>query len=269
MTGRTKTLNSKVGKSQRRYPLAENPKNQKNLEEPVELAQYNAQSKAASGGYMIIEPNATQNNYHQASQSSYPPPPLLHMNGGLPRDLQNNYGVNSTSTQMVNQQPAHQSSRTPVAHSAEQREALTNGRSINRNNSGKPIQLSDAPTAGTNNIPYKVQKALVEGKMIPCINMKPNIWTDMLVSLPDLITNFFNNVPVQSCQQVLQVLGIDVYKANSSQMRLLVDSGMCINSSENVLLVQVRNVIDFMPQLKYMLSGMLSSEVASKRQRNS
>ncbi|XP_050497478.1 uncharacterized protein LOC114339461 isoform X2 [Diabrotica virgifera virgifera] len=233
------------------------------------LAQYNAQSKAASGGYMIIEPNATQNNYHQASQSSYPPPPLLHMNGGLPRDLQNNYGVNSTSTQMVNQQPAHQSSRTPVAHSAEQREALTNGRSINRNNSGKPIQLSDAPTAGTNNIPYKVQKALVEGKMIPCINMKPNIWTDMLVSLPDLITNFFNNVPVQSCQQVLQVLGIDVYKANSSQMRLLVDSGMCINSSENVLLVQVRNVIDFMPQLKYMLSGMLSSEVASKRQRNS
>ncbi|XP_072402449.1 uncharacterized protein [Diabrotica undecimpunctata] len=236
------------------------------------LAQYNAQNKAATGGYMIIEPNASQNNYHQASQSSYPPP-LLHMNGGLPRDLQNNYSVNSTSTQMVNQQPAHQSSRTQATTTPEERNTITNGRSmmnsVNRNNNSKLIQLSDAPAAGSNNIPYKVQKALVEGKMIPCINMKPNAWTDMLVSLPDLITHFFNNVPVQSCQQVLQVLGIEVYKANSSQMRLLVDSGMCANTSDNVLLVQVRNVIDFMPQLKYMLSGMLSSEVASKRQRNS
>ncbi|CAG9828391.1 unnamed protein product [Diabrotica balteata] len=187
----------------------------------MQLAQYNAQSKAATGGYMIIEPNASQNNYHQASQSSYPPP-LLHMNGGLPRDLQNNYSVNSTSTQMVNQQPAHQSSRTQATTTPEERNTITNGRSmmnsVNRNNNSKLIQLTDAPTAGSNNIPYKVQKALVEGKMIPCINMKPNVWTDMLVSLPDLITHFFNNVPVQSCQQVLQVLGIEVYKANSEML---------------------------------------------------
>lgn len=43
------------------------------------MAQYNAQSKAP-GNYMILEPNLNQNNYHQASQSNYPPP-LLHMNG--------------------------------------------------------------------------------------------------------------------------------------------------------------------------------------------
>lgn len=55
----------------------------------------------------------------------------------------------------------------------------------------------------------------------------------------------------------------------SSQLRILTENGRCGNGSETVPLVQVRNVIDFMPQLKYMLSGMLTSDVASKRQRNS
>ncbi|XP_056645394.1 uncharacterized protein LOC130450790 isoform X1 [Diorhabda sublineata] len=242
------------------------------------LAQYNAQNKAA-GGYMIIEPSMNQNNYHQASQGSYPPP-LLHMNGAVTsrydgtqsRDLQNNYAVNNTTAQMVNQQPAHQPTRTQSSTAPEERNSITNGRSmlcINRNNN-KLIPLSDtSPTSSSNTIPYKMQKALVEGKMIPCINMKPNVWKDMLVTLPDLVTNFFNNVPVHSCQQVMQVLGIEVYKANASQTRLLMENGRCSNASETVPLVQVRNVIDFMPQLKYMLSGLISSDAAAKRQRNS
>ncbi|KAJ8975806.1 hypothetical protein NQ317_013737 [Molorchus minor] len=287
------------------------------------LAQYNAQTKAA-GNYMIIEPNLTQNNYHQASQSNYPPP-LLHMNGGISRyegpqttrnnldsneqfnspgtssgvgengphqrcspnyqdanpenapngeyykEMQNNYAVNSTSSQMVNQQPAHQPARTQTSTASDDRNNMTNGRSLinNSGNRSKLSNLPDTPQTSGNNIPYKIQKALVEGKMIPCINMKPNVWTDMLVTLPDLVTNFFNNVPVQSCQQVMQVLGIEVFKANPSQLRLLMENGRCQNASETIPLVQVRNVIDFMPQLKYMLSGMLTTDVASKRQRNS
>lgn len=54
----------------------------------------------------------------------------------------------------------------------------------------------------------------------------------------------------------------------SSQVRLLTE-GRCTNGTETIPLVQVRNVIDFMPQLKYMLSGMMGSDVGSKRQRNS
>ncbi|KAJ8923856.1 hypothetical protein NQ315_010438 [Exocentrus adspersus] len=284
------------------------------------LAQYNAQTKSA-GNYMIIEPNMNQNNYHQASQSSYPPP-LLHMNGGIARyegpqtrnsmetgdhfstpstssgvgengphqrcspnyqeanpeapngeyfkELQSNYGVNNTSAQLVNQQPAHQATRTQSSSVNEERSNMTNGRSLLNNvNRSKLSTLPDVIPTGSNSIPYKIQKALVEGKMIPCINMKANVWTEMLVSLPDLVTNFFNNVPVQSCQQVMQVLGIELFKANPSQMRLLLENGRCQNANETIPLVQVRNVIDYMPQLKYMLSGMLTSDVAAKRQRNS
>ncbi|XP_076261503.1 uncharacterized protein LOC143197163 isoform X5 [Rhynchophorus ferrugineus] len=52
------------------------------------------------------------------------------------------------------------------------------------------------------------------------------------------------------------------------QMQVLLESGKCVNRNEPIPLVQVRNVIDFMPQLKYMLNGM-GTDVAAKRQRNS
>lgn len=116
---------------------------------------------------------------------------------------------------MVNQQPAHQAARSSQqpTTTTEERNNVINGRGSAGNNTGKVISSSDA-TQTTSSIPYKLQKVLVEGKMIPCINMKPNSFTDMLVSIPDLVTNCFNNVPVQSCQQVMQILGLEVVKAN-------------------------------------------------------
>lgn len=60
-----------------------------------------------------------------------------------------------------------------------------------------------------------MQKAPVQGKMLNLINMKGNVYTELLVTLQDLVANFFNGVAVQNCQQVMQVLGIEVYKANA------------------------------------------------------
>nr|XP_023018974.1 uncharacterized protein LOC111507841 isoform X5 [Leptinotarsa decemlineata] len=231
---------------------------------------HSTQPRTASSAVRATYPSAqSRMRPYSYSNMGQAPPPLVRANSSS--ELQNNYAVNSTSAQMVNQQPAHQATRSQSA-SSEERNNITNGRSManNMNRNSKLISLPDTPaTSSASSIPYKIQKALVEGKMIPCINMKPNVWTDMLVTLPDLVTNFFNNVPVQSCQQVMQVLGIEIFKANTSQMRLLVENGRYQNTSETIPLVQVRNVIDFMPQLKYMLSGMLTSDVASKRQRNS
>lgn len=235
------------------------------------MGQYNTQAKAGNN-YMVVE-----NNYHQAtSQASYPPPPLLqHMNGGISRyDVpQSNYGTHRPLDQLVNQNPAHQaSSRTQTTASTAQDSTLTNGRSLLNNaaNRNKLINLPESPPATTpgTNIPYKMQKAQVQGKMLSLINMKANVYTEHLVTLQDLVANFFNGVPVQSCQQVMQVLGIEVYKANAGQVQVLMENGKCSNRNETVPLVQVRNVIDYMPQLKYMLNDMVT-EVAAKRQRNS
>lgn len=56
-------------------------------------------------------------------------------------------------------------------------------------------------------------------------------------------------------------------------MRILIENGKCQNANDTVPLVQVRNVINYMPQLKYMLNGMISSmitpDISSKRQRSS
>ncbi|XP_060537177.1 uncharacterized protein LOC132708692 isoform X2 [Cylas formicarius] len=246
------------------------------LDENSWIGQYNAQTKA--GNYMVVEPNLTQNSYHQAtSQANYPPPPLLqHMNGGIsryevPQRDGLNFGTNRQIEQLVNQNPAHQaSSRTETSTSADDRPVLTNGRPLMNNaNRNKLINLPELSPTGSTNIPYKMHKAHVEGKILNCINMKAGLYTELLVSLQDLVTNFFNSVPIQSCQQVMQVLGIEVYKANTGQIRVLFENGKCQNLNETVPLVQVRNVIDFMPQLKYMLRGMITSDVAAKRQRNS
>lgn len=90
---------------------------------------------------------------------------------------------------------------------------MTNGRVTLNSLQKKLTPLPDPPTSGSH-IPYKIQKALVQGKMIPCINMKPYVYSDLLVTLPDLVSNFFNNMPVQSCHQVMSVLGIELYKGN-------------------------------------------------------
>ncbi|XP_076261502.1 uncharacterized protein LOC143197163 isoform X4 [Rhynchophorus ferrugineus] len=238
------------------------------------MGQYNAQTKAANS-FMVVEP---QNNYHQAtSQANYPPPPLLqHMNGGITRyDVPQSYGTSRSLDQLVNQNPAHQASsrtQTTVASPQDGSSAITNGRSLLRNTTArnKLLNLPESPptTAVGTNIPYKLQKAQVQGKTLNLINMKANVYSEHLVTLQDLVTNFFNGVPLQSCQQVMQVLGIEIYKANPGQMQVLLESGKCVNRNEPIPLVQVRNVIDFMPQLKYMLNGM-GTDVAAKRQRNS
>lgn len=52
-------------------------------------------------------------------------------------------------------------------------------------------------------------------------------------------------------------------------MRVLLENGKCQSMNEIVPMVQIRNVTDYMPQLKYMLSNILGAEVGNKRQHSS
>lgn len=160
------------------------------------------------------------------------------------------------------------------------RSAVGNGRSSSSSSNSssaetiapvrKLIQINETPTSGNHN-PYQVQKALVEGKMVPCINSKPFIYSELLMTLPDFVAYFFPSVPVNSCRQVLQdVLGIELYRGNRQQMSILRDSGKCQSTQEMLPLVQVRDVMQYMPQIKYIVRGMSASEEnPSKRQRTS
>ncbi|CAH1121422.1 unnamed protein product [Ceutorhynchus assimilis] len=242
------------------------------------INQSNTQKYTSNQNYMVIDPQAA---YHQPTTSNnYPQPPLLqHMNGTIAR-YEGPSSSNYTPTNSgVNQNPAHQASSR--AQTSERPTLFNNGKSVLMPNQNATADTAAAatrkltvipessPTSNTvTNVPYKMQKAQVQGKMLNLINMKAYVYTDYLVTLQDLVTNFFMGVTGQSSQQVLQVLGIEVYKANAGQMQVLLEQGKCTNVNETVPLVQIRNVIEFMPQLKYMLSGMVS-ESPSKIPRNS
>ncbi|XP_026289035.1 uncharacterized protein LOC113214011 isoform X2 [Frankliniella occidentalis] len=115
-------------------------------------------------------------------------------------------------------------------------------------------QIADFPTSGQH-IPYKVQKALVDGKMVPCINAKPYVYTELLMTLYDFTAHFFPNLPVNNCREGLQeVLRLDLYRGNRQQMQMLKEAGKCSSTSDNLPLVQVKDVLQYMPQMKYMFT---------------
>jgi len=61
----------------------------------------------------------------------------------------------------------------------------------------------------------QAQKALVEGKMVPCINMKPYVYQELLMTLPDLVAHFFPALHVSDVQTTLQeVLNLDLFQGN-------------------------------------------------------
>lgn len=115
-----------------------------------------------------------------------------------------------------------------------------------------------------NHTPYKVQKALVENTMVPCINAKPYQYTELLMTLPDLASHFFPRVPLAGCRAMIDALNITLFRPNSTQLQVLRNSGKCKSAAagENgMALVQIRDVMQHMPQLKYMVrSGLAADE---------
>uniref|UniRef100_A0A1B0CHX8 Uncharacterized protein n=2 Tax=Lutzomyia longipalpis TaxID=7200 RepID=A0A1B0CHX8_LUTLO len=56
------------------------------------------------------------------------------------------------------------------------------------------------------NVPYKMQKAQIDGCTVPCINMKAYTYTDLLMTLADLKDIFFPHMTLENCRKVLDVL---------------------------------------------------------------
>lgn len=112
---------------------------------------------------------------------------------------------------------------------------------------------------------YKLQHLLIENKIVVCINMKPNDMNDRWLAVLDLSADFFFRIPVQICEQVLDVLGIEIYKANTAQMRILRTTGR-YNTNEVLSMVQVEKVVQYLPQLTYMIKNIVCKSQTSSVQ---
>merc|ERR1712088_962933 len=52
---------------------------------------------------------------------------------------------------------------------------------------GKLTQIKEFPVEKSNQQAYKLQKALIDQKIVPCINVRPYVFHDLMMTLPDFV----------------------------------------------------------------------------------
>jgi len=138
---------------------------------------------------------------------------------------------------------------------------------LNKSFPGKLTQIKEFPIEKSNQQPYKLQKALIDQKIVPCINVRPYVFHDLMMSLPDFVKHFFPDLPLEKSREMLQeILKVVLYKGNTGHQEVLRTEGKC-GVYDPVPLVLVKDIMTYMPQMKYMFSSMMSSEPANKRPR--
>ncbi|EDW30784.1 GL13403 [Drosophila persimilis] len=125
--------------------------------------------------------------------------------------------------------------------------------------------IPEIPTNNMNLHPYKIQKVCVDKHLVPCINMKAYNDSEQLMTLIEFQKNFFPSVPREHCKRLIEALGVELYKANRRQVQILMEYDRTY--TEDMPLVQVRDIIKYMTQLTFMTRQ--SEQPPAKRTRTS
>lgn len=121
---------------------------------------------------------------------------------------------------------------------------------------GKLTQIKEFPIEPSKATPYKLQKALIHEKIVPCINVRPYLCNDLMMTLPDFVKHF--DFPLDKAKEILEILKVVLYKGNKGHLQVLRSEGKC-SVYDPVPLVLVKDVMSFMPQIKYMYTNTKSS----------
>merc|ERR1719191_1757511 len=162
-------------------------------------------------------------------------------------------------------QQQQQAASRPQQQQQRQSSSASNG---NKPFPTKLTQIKEFPIERSNQQPYKLQKALIDQKIVPCINVRPYVFHDLMMSLPDFVKHFFPDLPLEKSREMLQdILKVVLYKGNTGHQEVLRTEGKC-QLFDPVPLVLVKDIMTYMPQIKYMFSNMMAgTEPAGKRQR--
>ena len=78
---------------------------------------------------------------------------------------------------------------------------------------GKLTQIKEFPMEQSHQPPYKLQKALIDQKIVPCINVRPYVFHDLMMTLPDFVKHFYPELTIEKARQMLQdILKVVMYK---------------------------------------------------------
>ncbi|XP_058458564.1 uncharacterized protein LOC131435077 [Malaya genurostris] len=169
---------------------------------------------------------------------------------------------NYRSTAAALQQQLQQQQQAAVVAAQQQAAAMNDGGTRH----GNVIMLPEMTMGGTPYKPYEVVKKPIENKTIYCINKTPYRNTEYLMTIQDLKDVFFPYISLDVCRRVLNALDINLFIGNSLQYQALMEAGR--SNVDKMPLVQVVDVMQFMPQLQYMVRGQIGQEApANKRAR--
>jgi len=209
---------------------------------------------AAAAGYRMPQQLTAQQLQQLASQQAMTQQQLQQlMRSGL---------LGNPAAAAGQQQPA--AARQQQPQQQRQSSAASNG---NKPFPTKLTQIKEFPIERSNQPPYKLQKALIDNKIVPCINVRPFVFHDLMMTLPDFVKHFFPDLPLEKAREMLQeILKVTLYKGNSGHQDILRQEGKC-QLYDPAPLVLVKDIMTYMPQIKYMFSNLGLSEPASKRQK--
>uniref|UniRef100_A0A182PJC7 Uncharacterized protein n=1 Tax=Anopheles epiroticus TaxID=199890 RepID=A0A182PJC7_9DIPT len=139
--------------------------------------------------------------------------------------------------------------------------------SMTENRHGNMIVLPEMNVGVTQYKPYEVVKKPVENKIIYCVNKTPYRNTEYLMTIFDLKDVFFPYISLDVCRRVLNALDINLFIGNSLQYQALQEAGR--TNVDKMPMIQVADVMTFMPQLQYMIrsSNINQESQANKRAR--
>ncbi|CAI6377739.1 unnamed protein product [Macrosiphum euphorbiae] len=102
-----------------------------------------------------------------------------------------------------------------------------------------------------NNSAYKIQRATLEGRVINCINAKPYIYSNLMVTLKDLVRMMLPSCSVERCAYTLnKYLKTTIFTGNSEQLALLRKNGLLGSKyPAETPMAMLRDVTHALPQL--------------------
>ncbi|XP_008185792.1 uncharacterized protein LOC100167868 isoform X2 [Acyrthosiphon pisum] len=107
----------------------------------------------------------------------------------------------------------------------------------------------------TNNAAYKIQKATLQGRMIHCINAKAYIYSDLMVTLDDLVQMVLPLCTVPRCAYVLnKYLKTTLFTGNSEQLAVLRENGRLRSMyPDDTPMAMLQDITHVLPQLKTLI----------------
>ena len=92
-----------------------------------------------------------------------------------------------------------------------------------------------------------------------------------MMTLPDFVRHFYPELSIEKARHMLQdILKVVLYKGNTGHQEILRGEGKC-NQFDPVPLVLVKDIMNYMPQMKYMFNNIAATsgteQPTSKRAR--